>query len=303
MGTGKMWHMGTTAGLGKASADRSAEDDLVRRHMALVQYAVAEVAGRVPRHVSRSDLTSAGMVGLAQAARSYDSSRGIAFDRYASPRIRGALLDELRSRDWASRTVRSRARIVSMVTDQLTSCLGRTPTKVEVAERAGLDVRAVEALADDVHRAVVLNYDSLVASSDGETVLHSDAPTPEATLLERERAAYLIDAVAALPERLRRVVVGYFFEELPMLVLARELGVSESRISQMRAEALALVKDGMNSQLEPDLVVELRPEGRVARRKAAYYATISGRSDFRGRLEAGRAAQGQLLSLGARRTA
>ena len=295
--------MTTTSEHGTTKVDKRAEEDLVRGHLPLVHYAVAEVASRVPRHVSKPDLVSAGMVGLAQAARSYDSSRGIAFDRYASQRIRGALLDELRSRDWASRNVRARARTVSAATDELTSCLGRAPTKEEVAERAGLAVRAVDDLAEDVHRAAVLNYDSLLESGDGEAVLPSDSLTPEATLLERERKAYLIDAVATLPERLRRVVVGYFFEELPMLTLAEELGVSESRISQMRAEALALLKDGMNSQLEPDLVVEHRPGGRVAKRKAAYHATIGERSSYRSRLGGGDASRGQLMSLGARRSA
>src|SRR3954447_26230268 len=86
------------------------EDKLVREHLPLVQYVVSEVAHRVPSHVSRNDLLSAGMLGLAQAARSFDPERGIAFDRFASTRIRGALLDELRGRDWASRSVRSRAR-------------------------------------------------------------------------------------------------------------------------------------------------------------------------------------------------
>jgi len=298
-----MVHMTSTGERSTTRDERRVEEDLVRNHLPLVQYVVAEVAIRVPRHVTRSDLLSAGMVGLAQAARSFDASRGIAFDRYAGQRIRGAILDELRSRDWASRTVRAKARTVSSATDQLTASLGRTPTTQEVAERTGMDRSAVESLADDVHRAVVLNFDSLVTSGDGEGILPSDSTTPESTLLERERKAYLIDAVAALPERLRRVVVGYFFEELPMLALADELGVSESRISQMRAEALALMKDGMNSQLEPDLVVEQRPEGRVARRKEAYYATISGRSDFRSRLAAGDRARCELLGLGARKSA
>ena len=83
------------------------EDNLVRQHLPIVQYVVSEVAQRVPSHVSRSDLVSAGMLGLAQAARSYDPERGIAFDRFASTRIRGAMLDELRGRDLASRSVRA----------------------------------------------------------------------------------------------------------------------------------------------------------------------------------------------------
>ena len=103
---------------------RQREDDLVRRHLPLVGYAVAEMVNKVPRHVSRADLESAGMEGLAQAARSYDLARGIAFDRYASNRIRGALLEELRRRDWASRSVRSRARKVTAASDELTARLG-----------------------------------------------------------------------------------------------------------------------------------------------------------------------------------
>ena len=101
------------------------EDQLVRAHLALVNYMVAEIAGRIPRHVCRDDLISAGMAGLAQAARSYDPERGITFQRFASARIRGALLDELRSRDWASRSVRAKARDVQQVTDHLTARLGR----------------------------------------------------------------------------------------------------------------------------------------------------------------------------------
>jgi RNA polymerase sigma factor FliA len=94
-----------------------------------------------------------------------------------------------------------------------------------------------------------------------------------------------MDAVGALPERLRRVVIGYFFEERSMQDLADELGVSESRISQLRAEALLLLRDGVNSQLEPDAVPEeARPNGRVARRKAGYFAAVAAGSDFRSRL-------------------
>jgi len=117
-----------------------------------------------------------------------------------------------------------------------------------------LDVptETVHKLVDDVHRATVLNYDSLVLEGDAESFIAGDDAGPEDTILDRERKAYLIDAVHALPERLQRVVIGYFFEERSMQELADELGVSESRISQLRAEALLLLKDGINSQLEPE---------------------------------------------------
>ena len=108
---------------------------------------------------------------------------------------------------------------------------------------------------------------------------------PNDQVLKAEQLGYLRDAIVALPERLRRVVIGYFFEERPMLELAEELGVTDSRISQMRAEALELLRDGLNAQLDPALVtVEENPGGRAARRRAAYYAAVASGSDLRARL-------------------
>jgi RNA polymerase sigma factor for flagellar operon FliA len=263
------------------------EDQLVREHLPLVQYVVSEIAHRIPSHVSRSDLVSAGMLGLAQAARNYDPDRGIAFDRFASTRIRGALLDELRGRDWASRSVRSRARGLQAANEELTSRLGRAPSTDEIAKELAVPAETVHKLVDDVHRATVLNYESLVLEGDAESFLATPDGGPEDAIVERERRAYLTDAVAALPERLRKVVVGYFFEERSMQDLADELGVSESRVSQLRAEALLLLKDGINSQLDPNAVApEPRPNGRVARRKASYYAQVAAGSDCRARLAA-----------------
>jgi len=261
------------------------EDALVRQHLPLVQYVVSEVAHRVPSHVTRNDLVSAGMLGLAQAARSYDPERGIAFERFASTRIRGALLDELRGRDWASRSVRARARGLQAAHEELMNKLGRAPTSDEIAATLDVPTEIVHKLVDDVHRATVLNYDSLVLEGDAECFIASDDATPEMTMLDRERKAYLMDAVHALPERLQRVVIGYFFEERSMQDLADELGVSESRISQLRAEALLLLKDGISSQLEPEsLPEEPRPNGRIARRKAAYFAAVAAGSSPRERV-------------------
>jgi RNA polymerase sigma factor FliA len=106
-------------------------------------------------------------------------------------------------------------------------------------------------------------------------------------LVKRERLSYLVDAISALPARLRTVVTGYFFEERPMQEIAGELGVTESRVSQLRSEALVLLRDGLNAHLDPDVLSpEARPDGRVARRRAAYYAAIGAASDYRARLDA-----------------
>src|SRR5436190_15034154 len=157
-----------TSAAGATVEQRKIEEQLVREHLPLVHYAVSEMATKVPRHVSRDDLVSAGMAGLAQAARSFDPSRGINFDRYASTRIRGSLLDELRDRDWASRSVRSKARKVTAASEELTAKLGRTPSSDEIAGHLGMETTAVDAISEDVHRAVVLNYDSMVAHGDAE---------------------------------------------------------------------------------------------------------------------------------------
>lgn len=265
----------------------AAEDQLVREHLPLVRKAVAELTGKMPRHAPRDDLMSAGMVGLAQAARNFDESRGVPFHRYAATRIKGALLDELRTHDWASRPVRAKARHMEASNEKLVAKLGRPPTPEELAAEMGVDIAHVSGLTQDLHRATVLNYDAMVQSGEGDSVLLICEADPEDELLDRERNAYLVDAVKALPERLQTVVIGYFFEDRSMQEIGLELGVSESRVSQLRAEALDLLRDGMNAQLDPTMVpAPVRPAGRVARRKAAYFQAIADSSTCRDRLDA-----------------
>jgi RNA polymerase sigma factor for flagellar operon FliA len=266
---------------------RAAEEQLVHDHLSLVQHAVAEVISRVPRHVSRDDLEAAALLGLAQAARTFDPTRGTAFEHHAANRVRGAVLDELRGADWASRSVRARGRRLQQATDELTVRLGRAPSRAEVAADLGVEPELVRRLEDDVHRATVLNYDSIVTDGEVEDLLPAESETPDQVLVKRERLSYLVDAISALPARLRTVVTGYFFEERPMQEIAGELGVTESRVSQLRSEALVLLKDGLNAHLDPEVLPpEARPDGRVARRKAAYYAAIGAASDYRARLDA-----------------
>src|SRR5437762_6093539 len=216
-------------------------DDLVRAHLPLVGHLVRELLTRLPSHISREDLVSAGMAALATAGKSFDPERGIPFGSFATVRIRGALLDELRSLDWASRSVRARARRIETAQQELTAALGRSPSKAELAEALGVGTDELTAVDDDVQRAVVLSLQGFAAGT-AEDLVPERTPGPEELVLHRERIGYLHHAIEALPERLKLVVQAYFFEERPMAEIAAELGVTESRISQLRGEALAMLR-------------------------------------------------------------
>ncbi|OJF13624.1 sigma-70 family RNA polymerase sigma factor [Couchioplanes caeruleus] len=268
---------------GAVEVDRRREDT-VRAHMPLVGHLVREMLARVPSHVNRDDLLSAGYAALVAAARGFDDSRGVPFARFAAARVRGALLDELRGLDWASRSVRQRARRTDSARQELTAELGRTPTVAEVAERLGCSVEDIESADDDVQRAVVFSLQGFATAGADDMVTEPSAG-PEEMLLRRERMGYLRHAVEVLPDRLKAVITGYFFDERPMAQIAADLGVTESRVSQLRAEALSLLKDGLNTHLEPGLATSAKDkDGCVARRRAAYYDQIATRGTLRDRL-------------------
>jgi len=273
----------TSPNAAASPASAATVDELCRTHMALVHHEVRSISVRLPGHVHNDDLTSAGMSALFGAAGSFDPALGVPFARYAARRIRGALLDELRSADWATRSLRGRVRERNSMHESLTAHLGRTPSPDELAQAMGISRAELQRIEADLHQSVVLRIDHLATDAGADAILPSTSRTPESELVERERQSYLRDAVHSLPERLQKVVRGCFFEDRPMRELAEELGVTESRISQLRAEALKMLRDGMNSQLAPEMLPE-KATGVAANRREAYYATIASRSSFHTRL-------------------
>lgn len=262
--------------------DRSVEQRIVDS-LPLVQYAVSDLTGRLPAHLDRDDLVSAGLLGLAQAARSWDPGRGVTFERYARVRIRGALLDELRSVDWATRSVRAGARLVQAAAERLSTSVGGTASSEQVARELGIPVAQVQRVLAEVDRAKVQHLDALVVDGEAPVTPAAD-DEPAARLLHRELLGYLRDAVVALPERLRKVVVEYYFDERQMQDIAADLGVTESRVSQMRTEALNMLRQGIEAQYEAG---EPEPaEGVVARRRAKYAAAIAEASAWEDRISA-----------------
>lgn len=263
-------------------------DELVTAHLPVVGHVVREMLARVPAHVRRDDLFSAGSEALVAAARAYDPSRGTPFAAFASLRIRGALLDELRGLDWASRSVRGKVRRVEAERDRFVAEHGRVPNATELATRLDTDTRQVTAIRDDVARATLMSLQAAFPDGTDHTpttgLAHHD-PTPEQTLLDRERIGYLHDAIANLPHRLRTVIEAYYFNQRPMAELATELGVTESRVSQLRAEATLLLRDALNTLHTTDTPTPTtKPEGCAARRRAAYYAAVAAHGTLRTRL-------------------
>jgi RNA polymerase sigma factor for flagellar operon FliA len=260
------------------------ETELIEQNMPLVGHLVREAMNRLPAHVNRDDLVSAGMTALVLSARSFEEGRGVPFARFAAIRIRGALLDELRNMDWASRSVRGRAREVDNVRTELTNALGRTPKPDELASAMGVTQGDLAAIDADVHRASVLSLQGF-APETGAALLPDAQRGPEQLLIDREQLGFLHDAIEELPERLRFVVQNYFFEQRQMSDIAAELGVTESRISQLRAEALKLLRHGMQAQFTDAAPADAADKSRANAKLASYAAAVAGRSTLGARLQ------------------
>jgi len=263
----------------------------IDEHLPLVSFITSQLCLRFPSYCDREELVRAGTLGLVEAAHRYDPERGIEFRRFASYRIRGAIFDALRSRDWTSRGVRAGARQVEAARERFIADNHRTPTSAEVAEYAGITQADLATIERRVHESLVLALDGFSSpESDDDTWCVDDlltdgaAPDPAAALEQRELHAYLRDAIKLLPERHRLVVIGAFFEDKTNEDLARTLGVTESRISQMRSEAFTMLRDGIDAQYREPSDEEIDQRGRVARRKAAYAAAISTHRSWRERL-------------------
>lgn len=217
---------------------RSTRDALVLDFLPIVGYLVSDVCGR-SRYVCREDLASAGSLALVSCAESYDPDLGVPFNAYARIRVKGAITDELRRQDWASRSTRRRIKDSTAVQEALTSRFGRTPTVDELAAALGVDRTEAEATLTDAARTV-LSLDDVIVS------LHpSDSETPEQAVLALEVTEHLREAVGALPEKMRYVIEQIYFEDRSVTELADELGTSHVAVSQHRTEGVRLLHDGM----------------------------------------------------------
>lgn len=240
----------------RGTGDPEARTQLLDRYLGLVHHVARQVAVRVSDVVEVDDLVSAGTMGLVQALESFDLSRGLAFSTYAMRRIRGAILDELRSRDWVPRSVRAKGRQMAAMVAQLEGRLGRAPEPQEVARALALDMETYWRWREEVDGAVLVSLDGSMTAEHNEslsleeTLSNSTASLPGDRLDQQETVAAIRGAIGTLPPKERTVLALYYYEELNLRQIAEVLHVTESRISQIRTQALKRLRQQLASTRE-----------------------------------------------------
>ncbi|MGM0594818.1 MAG: RNA polymerase sigma factor FliA, partial [Pseudomonadota bacterium] len=214
------------------------KDALVTRHAPLVKRIAHHLMGRLPSSVMVDDLIQAGMIGLLDAAGQYDQSQGASFETYASIRIRGAMIDELRRNDWAPKSVHRKARDLSAAIQAIEAATGRDAQDGEVAEAMGISLDEYHRILQDTASSRMASYDELTAEDNGGYDRFSNSmPAPDRALEDSEFREHLMEAIGTLPEREQLIMSLYYDQELNLKEIGAVLKVSESRISQLLSQA------------------------------------------------------------------
>ena len=238
----ELWHRYKQAG------DLQAREQLLEEHIPLVKYVAGRLAMNLPSSVDVGDLESFGFFGLLDALEKYDAARNTKFETYATTRIRGAIIDGLRSLDWVPRSTRSKARLVESQIYELTNDLGRTPTNEEVAAALGLGLEEYYGILSELKGANLFSLDEAAASdqtADNLKILDlvvDQALLPDQQVVEQESVEELAAAIEELPEREQLVLALYYHEDLTLKEIGHVLQVSESRVSQIHTKAIMTLR-------------------------------------------------------------
>ncbi len=234
----------------RAHGDTKARAKLLDQYLGLVHHSAHQLLRRVSREVELHDLVGAGTLGLVQALEGFEPARGLAFSTYAMPRIRGAMLDELRGRDWMPRSVRMRSRKFFAARADLQQRLGRQPAAEEEAAALGLDMETYYRWQEEVDGRVVLHLDAGFDGGDAdhaprlaESIADQLAAAPGDELDHQQMLVRLREGFLQMAARDRMVLSLYYYEEMNLREIGEVLHVSESRISQIRTRALKRLHD------------------------------------------------------------
>lgn len=220
---------------------RIKQSELLTQYMPLVRRQALTLQVRLPASIELDDLIQAGMVGLLEALGRFDATQGATFATFASQRIRGAMMDELRTRDWLPRSVRRSARAVDSAVRQLEQQLGRAPEEHEIAHHLEMPLSEYQQLLNDTNSGQLLPFEELVAEG-SEPISHELSNSPFAQLLDGQQRQTLIEAIDALPEREKLLMALYYQEELNLKEVGAVLGVTESRVSQLHSQAVSRLR-------------------------------------------------------------
>ena len=251
--------------------------DRIESNVALVEHIVTRMSAGFPDHIDRDDLVQAGMLALVETAGRFDPDRGIAFSTFSGRRIEGAILDIIRGEDWLPRSVRAKARELSATETSLAQSGITNPSPEDVAGAANMSVEDLSTLRGKIRKGVVMALDRPAANHGtatlGDLIADTSTGDPTEGLEEAELREYIRSALHLLPERQRVVIVGYFLEGRPMDELGALLGVTQSRISQIKDAAIQRMREGVDAQYEP--MPAHAPTKRRDRNRYEYAAAIA----------------------------
>jgi RNA polymerase sigma factor for flagellar operon FliA len=237
----------------RRSPERPQRDRLILHYSPLVKFVAGRVMSRLPDSVDQADLVSYGILGLIDAIEKFDPERGVKFETYAVPRIRGAILDELRSIDWVPRSVRAKARAADQAYNKLEHKLQRSPTDDELAAELGISPAELDALLRQTTRAGILQLDEVLFGQQGPRTLGDTladtGESPVAVVEKNETRRLLASAISSLADRERTVLTLYYYEGLNLAEIGEILGVTESRTCQIHTKAVHQLRHRLRDQV------------------------------------------------------
>ena len=227
-------------------------NNLVLAHLGLVKALASRLAHRVPSHIELGELISVGMMGLVEAARRYEPSRGVPFDAFARRRIQGAMVDALRELDSTPRSVRKQRREIDHAIVRLRHVLKREPTSAEIADDLAMSETEYDRTLDHIRSADIGQVRQLETGPDGTPLIDIalDDDGMHARLERDELRRHLAEAIEALPERERNILVLYHQHDLTLAEIGAVIGVGESRVSQLRTQAIARLRSSLRESLQ-----------------------------------------------------
>jgi len=232
--------------------DERSRNLLMEHYRSLVRYCAERLHSKLPDKVELDDLISAGTFGLMDAIDAFDPTRGVKFETYCSPRIRGSILDELRSMDWVPRLVRARAHQLAKATHSLEINLGRKPTEQEIAEELDMDMEEFNRLQRDANAASQVSLNTKYSNGDSEKDIREidiiKDERSENPVIEAQKRDLKSLLTKGLTRAERLIVVLYYYEEMTMKEIGATLDLSESRVSQMHSSIIARLKAQMNTR-------------------------------------------------------